>query len=600
MQKAGALALVVAMACGKSSSSSPPNIDLKLGEADLAPLASAVDRLVRARAADPDDTVIRARTAEAEGLALLLYGNPVSSDDVFAPGAYAPGGAGWSEWAIGKAAYELARVKSKEQLHAVDDLLGELAKTDNNDPWRRWLQGRAAQAAGDRVRARAAIANVPLEVATIDRANLDAEDGHLANAERALAAAAPHVLVTATRAIIRAELGDVRGAVADADAIAAGTSLPPRLAAYQLVARALIGLANERYDLVAGALDKLGSQREMPSDCVLWERISWLHLQLGRPGKQGRGDQRAAVVARQRCALFPSGQVAPDPRLQQVDAAIALAYGRPEHAIGIVDHIEHLDAPGLLDARTVGAEAELELGKARAALARLKPTPNDIDALPGQRVARVLRLEATAIASDDAAHEDARAAAIAKLVELAGTAHDQRARHALGAAFVAIGDRTAAKRELRRVVEETSVASPDPLGYRTHLLLAEIALSESDLDTANHEVDRALEIHAGNVEMRVMQARILVRRGEFDRALGVLAPIRKQGPLPARAQLVVAEALVSRKDPTADQRAQATALVTGLVGKVPAAELGRVAALVDPKLPRKLALPVGKLPPRGT
>jgi hypothetical protein len=62
------------------------------------------------------------------------------------------------------------------------------------------------------------------------------------------------------------------------------------------------------------------------------------------------------------------------------------------------------------------------------------------------------------------------------------------------------------------------------------------------------------------------------------------------------AQLVVAEALVSRPDVTVDQRAQAKTLVTAVVGKLPAAEVGRVAALVEPGLPAKLKLPVGKLP----
>ena len=99
---------------------------------------------------------------------------------------------------------------------------------------------------------------------------------------------------------------------------------------------------------------------------------------------------------------------------------------------------------------------------------------------------------------------------------------------------------------------------------------------------------------------RVIQARIQLRRGDPERALEAMAPMRKLGGLSASGKLVVAEALASVVGATADHREQARALILEVVGKLPPAEVGRVAALIDPKLPAQLKLPVGKLPKQKT
>ena len=557
---------------------------------DLAPMKSAREQLVTALELGPADPLTLARFAEVDGLGALLYGIPVTEENAFDPRS--PGDPGWRDWAIGKAAFELSRIKSVEQLAAVDGLLAELAKTDKDDPWRIWLQGRSALVAGDRVRASTLFTSTKLPLATIDQANLLAEDGRASDAERVLAPLVEptrtHVLATLARAIARAEIGDVAGAVKDLGELPADA--PPRLHAYRLLGEALVGLANERYDLTGDALAKLGGMKTLPADCQLWERVVWLHLQLGRGGAQGRGDHRAATVARQHCTAY--GKATPNPALQRADAGLQLALGKPERARSIAERV-----PGLWGQLLIAA-ADLELGLAEPALAALDASakqspPKDS---PELRVAQVLRLEARVMFSKD----KARTEVLAELDGIADQAKSQHARHALGAAYFAIGDLGAAKRELRHAVELTTPESPDPFAYRTHALLAEIALAESDLDTAGQEADRALEIHGGNGVLRVLQARILIRHGEPDRALAALAPVRKEGELSPIAALAVAEALVARKDVTSDQRSQATTLVTSLVGKLPAVELGRVAALVDPKLPAKLKLPVSKPPSKRT
>ncbi len=557
---------------------------------DLASMKSVREQLVTALELGPAEPLTLARFAEVDGLSALLYGIPVTEEKVFDPRS--PGDPGWRDWVIGKAAFELSRIKSVEQLAAIDGLLAELAKTDKDDPWRIWLQGRSALVGGDRVRASTLFTSTKLPLATIDQANLLAEDGRASDAERVLAPLVEptrtHVLATLARAIARAEVGDVAGAVKDLGELPADA--PPRLHAYRLLGEALVGLANERYDLTGDALAKLGGMKTLPADCQLWERVVWLHLQLGRGGAQGRGDHRAATVARQHCTAY--GKATPNPALQRADAGLQLALGKPERARSIAERV-----PGLWGQLLISA-ADLELGLAEPALAALDASakqspPKDS---PELRVAQVLRLEARVMFSKDKARTDA----LAELDAIADRAKSQHARHALGAAYFAIGDLVAAKRELRHAVELTTPESPDPFAYRTHALLAEIALAESDLDTAGQEADRALEIHGGNGVLRVLQARILIRHGEPDRALAALAPVRKEGELSPIAALAVAEALVARKDVTSDQRSQATTLVTSLVGKLPAVELGRVAALVDPKLPAKLKLPISKPPSKRT
>jgi tetratricopeptide (TPR) repeat protein len=246
----------------------------------------------------------------------------------------------------------------------------------------------------------------------------------------------------------------------------------------------------------------------------------------------------------------------------------------------------------------IEAEAALELGDATGAAAAVKRAPK-MRSSPANDALVVVEQQAVALSARGKPKE--LAAELAKLEALSGAGKTQRGRHAYGATLFALGELAGAKRELRRATLETTPASPNPHGYRTRTLLAEIAIAEGDLALATQEIERALAIHEGNRHTRSVQAQIALRGGDPEKALTLLALLRKSGDLPALAQLVVAEALVIRKEVTADERAQARLLVTGLVGHpaVGKAELGRVAALVDPKLPGQLKLPVGAPLPAG-
>jgi tetratricopeptide (TPR) repeat protein len=595
------LALVIA--CGGSEAPPPkPDSSAAIAEArkhaDAAlpdGLSTSIAALRTAAEATPDDLALAGQLQRTIGLGALLYALPGEPVD---PKRFVKGGPGWRDHVVGWAAFELSRVKDGKGLLVIGKLLDDELATDARDPWLQWLRARVAMLLGDRGTARSVLH--PIEksfpLAAIDRAALFADEGDAGKAlERLLALdIAQHPLAKLARATIRAEAaaglankgwGDDASADELANAFAQVTELQtaPAIIAHREVASLLMALASDRYDQVATSLKKLGSTRALPMDCGMWKRIAWAHVELGRGDPAGKGDFRTASITRTRCAF-------PTPGMETVDAALQLGLGRPDIAR------PKAATSDLRWARVIEAEAALQLGDAKGALDVIaKGAPGELR--PVSFATRVLEQQARIMLGKG----KQRDAAITELARLADGAKNQRARHALGAAYHAIGDLAAAKRELRRVVLETSPTSPNPYGVRTRTLLAEIAFSEGDLELAQKELQQAITIHEANQPAKVLQARIALRSNDPDQALAVMAIQRKLGSLTPAAELVVAEALVVRKDVTADQRAQARQLITGLVGKptmIPA-ELGRVAALVDPALPKQLALPVGKLPGGG-
>ena len=578
-----ALLLALVIACGGGGNERPPPDTFTLipvADGTQAELAATRGKLVDALAGRTGHPDVLANIAEVDGLGALLYGLPVATEDVFAP--VEAGSPGYRSWVIGKVAFELTRVKTPEQAKELADLLDKLGKTHSADPWRRWLVGRVAQVRGIRADTRSAFEHTEHPIAKLEYALFLDEDGQADEGEK-LIALADHPLAVVMRGLLRAELGNISGAVTDLDSV---KSDAPRVVAYSLLARAFVGLSNQRYELAGEALGKLGKMRNLPPECGFWERVAWAHLQLGRAVDK-TNDHKIASIARQRCATLGKA-LGNNHLLSLVDANLQLGLGRPDDARQIAASIP---SPW---GRITGAYAALELGSPETVDSLLAGEDRKLPALE-RRAANIVMLQSRA----QRATGNQRDELFGELAKLAETG-DQRGRHALGAAYYAIGDLTAAQRELRRVVEETSAIRPDPFAYRTHQLLAEIAIAAGDAPTAGREIDRAIAIHPGNATSRLIQARIQLRAHDPDRALESLSILRKHGELAPEAKLVVAEALVTRKDVTADQREQARALILEVVGKLPPAEVGRVAALVDPKLPGQLKLPVGKLPKQKT
>jgi hypothetical protein len=72
----------------------------------------------------------------------------------------------------------------------------------------------------------------------------------------------------------------------------------------------------------------------------------------------------------------------------------------------------------------------------------------------------------------------------------------------------------------------------------------------------------------------------------------MLKPIFDEiGQAPPSLRLLFAEARGTRKGASNSDRDSATAVLKGIKDQVPLAELSRVAAAIDPKLPRELGIP---------
>jgi len=150
-----------------------------------------------------------------------------------------------------------------------------------------------------------------------------------------------------------------------------------------------------------------------------------------------------------------------------------------------------------------------------------------------------------------------------------------------------------AQPQLEQAVADLSDDAPNPLAYRAHVALAQIALGANDILSAGKHLDAALALNSGYFPALALQAKIVLRNGEPDRALGLLQPLMKEpGAVTPSVQLTLAEALVSRKGATAQDKADATALLEQIKDKIdPPSDVGRVAAMIDPKLPEKLGVP---------
>jgi hypothetical protein len=215
--------------------------------------------------------------------------------------------------------------------------------------------------------------------------------------------------------------------------------------------------------------------------------------------------------------------------------------------------------------------------------------------------------------------------------------HSKLPSYALGMAWLTAGKPDKAKPELEAAITAVSDEAPNPLAYRTLTALAEVALAEKDLARAGRYLDWSLDSEAirrpelvlsngttkinaidpatkqrtpyadylkansGYFPTRAMQARVVLRANDPDRALKLLEPILKEagedaskaGAVTPAVKLTLAEALITRKGSTAADKERAKGIIDDLhkTNAAPAPELARIAALIDPKLPKELDLP---------
>ncbi len=610
-----------------------------IGHGEYTGLVEALGKLQQALEKDKSNKLTFAYYVEAGGIAALLYGEAriPSRDDptkevLVGPeqvdAAYksltqgedqlAPGEEGTREMVIGKAALELSRlsndrtkaeviVAASQKLAEVNKNLDDYLAENKTDRWAMWLKGRAMLAAGQRRGAASILktaADGPdgLVVAMIDYANLLTDDGKTADALKYFKTALDktggnHQLAILGEAIAKSEgAGDVGETIGDLNAKFVVDKLSSRVAAYRWLALAIANLAIEEYPTAIEAIGK-ATLNKPPAEPRFWSRIAWVHYKLGRPAEGKRlSDLEEADKAFAKCVYFKSGGTAPetDPTMQLVDAGLSLARGLPDKVLDSAAKIEGV-RPRLL--RTY---ALLDLGKSKEAFEEateiLKGT-SDPTGKPceegndqGNIEAKILCEQARMLSNDKERTQAADA-----LLGLARQAKSKLGRHALGVAYLQINDLVNAKEHLGQAVKDISDTSPNPFEYRTRTALAEIALQEKELETAAKVVQEALNINSGYLPTKALLVRILVRNKETDKAETVLKPLLAESSIKdsPMVQLTLAEMFVVKKDPSAKDKENAEAILTAMKGKpgVSDEEIGRIAALVDEDLPKKLGVP---------
>jgi tetratricopeptide (TPR) repeat protein len=287
--------------------------------------------------------------------------------------------------------------------------------------------------------------------------------------------------------------------------------------------------------------------------------------------------------------------VADDPTVKLDDAALLLASGLPDKALDITSKLDGVRA------RVLRVYALLDLGKPKDALTEaedlLKKAPDNAEA-------QILREQAKMESGSD---KD-RAESADALDKLGRKFKTKLGRHALGAAYFYVKDFKKAQEQFEMANTDVGAESPNPLEYRTRTLLATILFDAGKLDDANKQIDLGLKANPGYHPANLLKARILVKQGDPDKALVYFKPPYDESAIvQPEDKLAFAEALITaKKTGTAKEQDEAKGVARKLLDDVkdkmtPVNEVSRVAALLDPKLPKEMGLPEPTAtPPPGT
>ena len=555
----------------------------------------SLTKLFVARAADKKNPITYAYIAEAAGLQTLLYGtDPIDVINAIknVGKELAPGTPGAREVVIGRAALELSRLHTSQTpgtvLAGINKPLDDLLAADEKDQWARWLRGRSHLAAGERGAARSAFKKAAdgtdgLVVAMIDLANLDVDEGKIESAmagfKQAIAKgkelhvgdskANDHPLAVLGKSLARAEgQFEIDEAIAELnDNFDEGTiKEQPRSVAYRALIRAILN-GVENYATATEELNK-AIQGNPPGEARFWSRVAWIYTTFGKT--------QLAKKALEKVTANKAAE--PDPTVELVDAALTLADGDPERALDRATKLEGVRA------RLIRAYAFLDLGKGAEALAEADKV---LEVAKTNVEAQILREQARMYSEKD------RDAALKELESLARRAKSKLGRHALGISLLKFGDRITAKSNLEQAatLDETS---PNPLLYRTHTALAELAVLEQDPARAGKHIDEALKLNAGFFPTLMMRVRAVLLNNEPDRALTYIQQLTDKAAFATPSvQLVYAEVLARAKTPPKDKELAKSIIMKLKDADIDQAEVARVAALIDPDLPEELELPEG-------
>jgi Tfp pilus assembly protein PilF len=602
--------------------------------ARLDALTKGVASLSEARDKDPSDLVTQAYLAEVAALDALLYGPHAedAANAIAAVGQDLPGGDGAAELTLAKAALALTRLRDvgagkdaqkdakssvAEAARSLDDLI---AKQDTN-PWARWLRARVHIAAGERKLARTQLKQVGegsdgLVIAVLDLAELDADDGNLDSAlklyDGVLARVKEHPLAILGKALARAEanvaadhvIAEVNAKLTRQTHELELAELGERLIAYRELAFAL---AYYDTDITDNAVKREKAAMASPvGEPRFWTLIAWLDTQ--------RGAHAAADAARAKVVYY--GNVEPDLITRAIDVEREMASAHPDHALDLASKLGN----GTI-AYSLRTSAMLELGRAKDAVtasgelvalstpkgeASAESTDPSLDARTLAAEARVMAAGGGRDSPEEKAMQD---------VALRRT--NKIARHAAAMAELSHGELEDARRDFKSAVEDLDAPqAPNPVAERSLAwyadTLIEVARAEAIKDvndaeqavaTAKDSLDRAAKINPAYLPIQAMRAKLELYKGDAEAANAIYDKVKLElGVQYPRAELVWAEILVTRR---AADSAKAQEILERVKDKVPPAMVGRVAALIDPKLPEQLGVPgpevklkPGQPPPR--
>ncbi len=557
-----------------------------IGNGDFEGLEASLKKLGDALEKDNSNALTFAYVVETAGIESLLYGTDTNRVDQALKAVQKdikPGEPGARELVIGKAAVELSRLGALEApastLAEVRKMLDDYLAKHGEDRWARWLKARALLAAGERKEAQAVLkaaadGDEGLVVAMIDQADLLVDEGKLDDAvalyDKALKKSKDHPLAVLGKAMALAESTVDSNAAIDDLSVKLDKNFGPRVTAYRHLALALAKDSIEDYTASAEDLKKATAGKP-PVEPRFWARVAWAHYI--------RGELAQAATARGKIAWFGKKNAEDDPAVMLVDAALLLASGLPDKVLETASKIEGIRP------RLLRAYADLDLKNAKDAIENLDWI---LERAKDNLEAQILEEQARMLAGP--AKETA--AASEALEKLARKAKSKLGRHALGMGLFAIGKLADAQTQLEQAVTDLGEEQPNPLQYRTRTALAEIHLANGNIPEAGKQLDAALAVNSGYFPTRVLQAKVVLRNGDPDRALNLLTPIRKELVSP-EIDLLTIEAGCSSKKTTAKQKDEAKEALVGLKGKVADEELGRVAGICDPDLPKELGVSAG-------
>jgi tetratricopeptide (TPR) repeat protein len=209
------------------------------------------------------------------------------------------------------------------------------------------------------------------------------------------------------------------------------------------------------------------------------------------------------------------------------------------------------------------------------------------------------------------------------MTAIAGQRNNKIGLHAAGMAFLAIGRFDKAADSFKLAVDTPdSPDAPNPVLERSLTWYADVLIelaratpakdsadAAKKIQAAKDGLDQALKVNPGYLPIQAIRAKLALYEGDPEAASKLIEPVmRELGIQYPAAQLVWAEVLATRQAADKDKAQHILETIKDRIQ--PASMVGRVAALIDPKLPDTLgvpapagkgaATPVAPVPPAGT